>query len=163
MLLSKKSIAIVLLFSSLFTNAQFHKGDKMVGADIASFIFNSGSSEVSFPQTRGYASKSSGYAISIEPAFGWFISDHTVVGGTFILKPTYQKIRYDDRGTVFQEDKNTGFNICIGAFARQYLNTQSTGMLPFIQSGFNTGINSSSSEGFKYYDSTPDYKISSDG
>lgn len=164
MLIRKKILLLVVLFvysASLF--AQFTKGDKMVGANIASILINSGSSDVSFPQTRGYSSKSTSYAISFEPAFGWFISDKTVLGGTFIIKPTSQKIRYDDRGTVFQEDKNTGFNIGIGAFLRNYFHNQAKGMLPFVQAGFNTGVNSSTSEGFKYYDATPDYKISYNG
>ena len=153
-------IAACVLFVQAAT-AQFHKGDKMAGADIASFIFNSGNSTVTFPQFRGYTSKSTSFALSIEPALGWFISNQTVVGGTFIVKPTSQKIRYEDAGTAFQEDRNTGFNIGAGAFVRNYFGGSS--FLPFAQAGFNAGINSSSSEGFKYYDSTPDYKISYDG
>jgi hypothetical protein len=142
--------------------AQFHKGEKMAGADIASFIFNSGGADVSFPQVRGYSSKTTNYALSIEPAFGWFISDKTVIGGTFILKPTSQKTRYEDAGTTFQEDRLKGFNIGAGLFARNYFGG-GAGFLPFAQAGINAGVNSSSSEGFKYYDSTPDYKITYDG
>ena len=35
--------------------------------------------------------------------------------------------------------------------------------MPFGQFGFNAGINSSTVDGFKYYDASPDYKISYDG
>lgn len=159
----KKNLTVILsVFFVVQIQAQFHKGDKMAGADLASFFFNSGSSDVSFPQVRGYSSHSSGYGLSIEPAMGWFISDNTVIGGTFIIKPTSQKIRYEDLGTTFQQDKNSSFNIGLGAFCRNYFGNSSS-FIPFGQFGFNAGINSSSSEGFKYYDSSPDYKITYDG
>ena len=134
----------------------------MVGASLGNFIFNSGSSEVSFPQVRGYSSHSTGFGLSVEPALGWFISGNTVIGGTLIIKPSSQKIRYEDLGTVFQQDKNTSFNIGLGGFIRNYFAGKSS-LRPFGQFGFNTGINSATSEGFKFYDSSPDYKITYDG
>lgn len=151
------------LFMLVSANAQFHKGGKMVGVDIASFVFNSGGSDVSFPQVRGYSSHSTSFSLSVEPAFGWFVSDKTVIGGTFILHPASQKIRYEDAGTTFQEDKTSNFNIGLGAFVRNYFSGNSASFHPFAQVGVNAGLNSSSTEGFKYYDSTPDYKISYNG
>src|SRR5687767_5494777 len=169
--MNKIILAFLFLTTATFAQAQsnkintyptFSKGDKMVGTSIGSFLFNSGSSEVSFPQVRGYSSHSTGFAISFEPAVGFFVSDKTVIGGTIIVKTSSQKIRYEDLGTTFQEDQQSNFNIGAGFFARNYFGTASS-WRPFAQAGFNAGISSASSEGFKYYDASPDYKVSYDG
>lgn len=145
-------------------NAQFKKGDRMVGASLGNLFYNSGSSDVSFPQgIRGYESKTNNYGVRIEPAFGWFISEKTVVGASLNINPSGQKITYSELGTTFQEDKTTQFNIGVGGFLRNYFGNNTASFMPWGQFGFNAGINSASSEGFKYYDSTPDYKLSYDG
>lgn len=134
----------------------------MAGASIASFFYNSGSSDVSFPAFMGYKSKSSSYGLRIEPNIGWFISESTAVGATININPTGQKIRYTDRGTTFQEDKSSNLNIGIGAFARHYFGSGDSYM-PYGQFGFNFGLNSGSTEGFKYYDAAIDYKVAYEG
>ena len=163
MLIRKVLPVLLLIVFAGNTRAQFNKGDKMAGTNIASFIFNSGSSEVSFPQVRGYSSNSNNFSLSIEPAFGWFISPKTVIGGTFIVNPTFHKVFYTDLGNTFQKDQTSGFNIGAGAFLRNYFKMGTASFHPFAQAGLNAGINSSSTEGFKYYDATPDYKVSYDG
>lgn len=150
------------MVNSIAINAQFTKGDRMVGASIASIFFNSGNSDVSFPQTRGYSGKITNYSLKIEPSYGWFISGNTVVGASLFINPNGQKGTYKDLGTTFQEDKSTNFNIGVGAFIRNYFGAGNS-FMPFGQFGFNAGISSSHIEGFKYYNSTPDFKQSYDG
>ena len=82
----------VLLLAGIGAHAQFKKGDKMVGTSVASIFFNSGGSDVSFPQVRGYSSKTNSFGIRIEPAFGWFISEKTVIGTSLNINPSSQKI-----------------------------------------------------------------------
>ncbi|MBL7733640.1 MAG: hypothetical protein JNM88_20890 [Chitinophagaceae bacterium] len=151
-----------LLLASYATNAQFTRGDKMAGASVGSLFFNSGGADVSFPQVRGYSSKTNNYGLRIEPLFGWFITDKTVIGGTINLNPSGQKTTYEDQGTTFQEDKSNSFNIGVGGFVRNYFGSTSA-FRPFGQFGFNAGISSTNTEGFRYYDAAPDYKISYDG
>jgi hypothetical protein len=155
-------LAGFLLINSITIHAQFKKGDKMVGASVGSIFFNSGGADVSFPQVRGYSSHSTGYGLRLDPALGWFISEKTVIGASFLINPSGQKVRYEDLGTTFQEDKSSNFNIGVGGFARNYFGDGNS-FIPFGQFGFNAGINSSTSDGFKYYDATPDYKVSYDG
>ncbi|MBL7747604.1 MAG: hypothetical protein JNM19_09280 [Chitinophagaceae bacterium] len=152
----------ILLLSACVVNGQFAKGDRMAGASVGSIFFNSGNADVTFPQSRGYSSTSSGYGLRIEPSFGWFITEKTAIGASVNINPTGQEIRYEDLGTTFQEDKNTNFNIGVGGFIRNYFGGASS-FRPFGQFGFNAGINSGTSDGFKYYDGTPDYKTSYDG
>ena len=162
MQISRGILLAVLLLCGLVTNAQFAKGDKMAGGAVGSIFLNSGSADVTFPQVRGYSSKTSNYGLRIEPSFGWFITDKTVVGTSVNINPTGQKVTYKDVNVTFQEDKSTGFNIGVGGFLRNYFG-QASSFRPFGQFGFNAGINSTSTEGFRYYDASPDYKVSYDG
>jgi len=159
---TKGFLAGLFILISLAGNAQFSKGDKMLGTSIGSIFFNSGSSDVTFPQVRGYSSKSTGYGVRFEPTIGWFLSDKMALGAAVNINPTGQKISYDDAGTTFQRDESNSFNIGAGAFLRNYFSNRSS-FMPYGQLGFNTGISSSSTEGFKYYKSSPDYKVSYDG
>lgn len=158
----KYVILTAMVFSAMASEAQFSKGDKMVGTSVGSIFLNSGGSDVTFPQTRGYSSKTSSYGLRIEPAFGWFISDKTVIGASININPNGQKVTYEDLGTTFQKDKTTNFNIGVGGFARNYFGSPSNFRL-FGQFGFNAGINSSKTEGFRYYSGAPNYKVSYDG
>lgn len=154
-------ITIIILFNSIGF-AQFNKGDRMVGTSIGNVFYNSGSADVTFPSTMGYTIKSSSYGVRIEPTMGWFISDKTAVGAVLNINPSGQKETVEDRGTTFQKDQSNSFNIGLGAFARHYF-SNSNSYLPFGQFGFNLGISSVNTEGFKYYDETVDYKLSYDG
>jgi hypothetical protein len=162
MLSNKVFLTAILILVALAANAQFIKGDKMVGTSVGSIFYNSGGADVSFPQVRGYSSKTNSYGLRIEPSFGWFISEKTAIGATMNINPSGQKASYEDLGTTFQKDKSTNFNIGVGGFLRNYFSSNSS-LMPFGQFGFNAGINSSSTEGFKYYDASPDYKVSYDG
>lgn len=159
----KKYVSFLLMLLPAFAaKAQFSKGDKMVGTSVGSVFLNSGSSDVSFPQVRGYSSKTSSWGLRIEPSFGWFITDKTVIGASININPSGQKVDYKDLGTTFQQDKNTNFNIGVGGFARNYFGNPGNFRF-FGQFGFNAGINSGTTEGFRYYSGAPSYKVSYDG
>lgn len=162
-MLKKILFFAVLTAFSFSINAQFKKGDRMVGASVASFMYNSGSSEVSFPSgIQGYTSNSSSYSFRLEPSMGWFISEKTAVGGALNILPHGQKVTYKDNGVSFQEDKSNNFDIGLGAFARHYFGNAGD-FYPFGQFGFNLGISSATSEGYKYYSGTPEFKNSYEG
>lgn len=146
----------------LSIEAQFKKGDKMVGTSVASAFYNSGSSEVTFPDFNGYSGKSNSYGLRIEPSFGWFVSDKAVIGVTLNINPSGEKIRYEDAGVTFQEDKSNSFNIGVGAFGRNYFNTENT-LMSYGQFGFNVGFSTMNTEGFRFYSGSPDYKNTYDG
>jgi hypothetical protein len=153
----------IFLLAAMTGQAQFKKGDRMAGASVASALFNSGNTDVTFPQVRGYESKSTQYSVRLEPSFAWFISEKTAVGASVNINPAGQKATYKDQGTTFQEDKTTSFNIGIGGFLRNYFGNNTSSFMPFGQVGVNAGISSGSSEGFKYYDDVIDYKLSYEG
>ncbi len=163
MRLNQGLFAGILLLACLSGNAQFKRGDRMVGTSIGSVFFNSGGSDVSYPQFQGYSSHTTGYGLRIEPTFGWFMSEKMALGVSLNINPSGQKIRYEALGSTFQEDKTTNFNIGIGGFLRNYFGNNTSSFMPFGQFGFNLGINSGTAEGFKFYDASPDYKISYDG
>lgn len=160
--MKKTFVSFLVIVAGLQVSAQFKKGDRMVGVNVASAGYNTGTADVSYPQTRGYESKLTSYNFSATPLMGWFISDQTVVGGTILLNPFGKKDRYSDMGTTFQEDKSSSFNIGLGAFARHYFESGSS-FVPYGQFGFNFGINSTHNEGFRYYDATIDYRQAYDG
>jgi hypothetical protein len=160
----KKNLLVLLCLLGISTCifAQFKQGDKMVGASLGSVLYNSGSSTVSFPAFSGYESKTNSYGIRVEPVVGWFISDETVIGVSINIHPFGQKVRYQDAGTTFQEDKSSNFDVGLGGFARHYFGAGG-GFLPFGQAGFNLGMSSANTEGFRYYTGTPGSKVSYDG
>ena len=162
--MQKKLYPLLLVFfgSIAGTNAQFRKSDRMVGASIASLLYNSGSSTVTFPSFPGYETESSSWGVRVEPSMGWFLSEKTAVGVAVSIHPYGQKVTYNDNGTVFQEDKSNNFDVGLGVFARHYLGSGGD-FLPFGQAGFNVGMSSSSTEGFRYYEGIPDYKVSYEG
>ena len=142
--------------------AQFKKGDRIAGTSVGSVFFNAGTSDVSFPSFPGYTSKTTGYGLHIEPTMGWFISEKTAIGVSLNINPSGQKVTYEDNGTTFQKDQSNSFNIGIGAFGRNYFSSNSS-FMPFGQFGFNFGISTMSTEGFKYYTGSPNSKTSYEG
>ena len=157
-------LSTIAIAGSLFTNAQFQKGDKMVGTNIASALYNSGSSKVTFANapSSAYDTKTSSYSLRIEPSIGWFISDKTIIGVGININPSGQKIRFENQGTTFQEDKSSSFNLGAGPFIRHYFGSGSS-FIPFGQYGFNAGFSTASTEGFRYYSTSPNSKQTYEG
>jgi outer membrane protein W len=159
-------LILFLFFTGVFiqpaAHAQFTRGDKMVGASLASVFANSGSSTVSFEGFSGYTAKTSSYGVRIEPSVGWFVSDKTAVGFILNVNPTGRKERYSDAGTTFQEDRSKSFSIGAGVFIRNYFSANGAWM-PFGQAGVNGGISSTTTEGFRFYSVPADYKVMYEG
>ena len=59
-----------------------------------------------------------------------------VVGFMLNLNPNGQKTSYEQNGSTYQSDKNNGFNIGIGGFARNYFPGNGS-LLPFGQVSLN--------------------------
>lgn len=162
-MLKKCLLATCLAGFCLNLTAQFNKGDRMVGASIGSFIYNSGNSDISVDQIGNSKSISKSYNFNISPSMGWFISEKTAVGGSLTINPQGTKTTYEQNNTTFQSDKSNSFNIGLGGFVRHYFGNDGK-MLPFGQFGFNLGINSLKTEGFFYGGSgTTAYKSSYEG
>ncbi|MEO6612049.1 MAG: hypothetical protein ABIN52_07740 [Chitinophagaceae bacterium] len=155
-------LAVVFLLSGSLCKAQFSKGDRMVGASVASIFYNSGSADITVASIGSNKSVNTSYGINIMPSLGWFISGKTVVGATLNINPNGQKVTYEQNGTTYQSDKSNGFNIGIGGFVRNYFSDKSS-LLPFGQISLNGGYSSQKTEGFFYGGSSPAYKITYTG
>jgi hypothetical protein len=137
------------LSATLICPAQFKKGDRMLGASVASLLFNSGNSDITVAQVGSNTAKITSYNVVINPMMGWFISDQTVVGATLNLNPQGNKTTYAQSGTTFQSDKSNSYNVGLGGFVRQYLKSNG-GMTPFGQFSLNGGFSNLKTEGFFY-------------
>ncbi|HRF20351.1 MAG TPA: hypothetical protein PK977_19365, partial [Chitinophagaceae bacterium] len=104
-------LSALFLLGSFSAIAQFSKGDKMIGASVGSVVVNSGSSDISVAQIGSNTSRITNFNININPSFGWFISDKTVVGGAVIINPYNNKTTYEQSGSTYQSDKNSNFSI----------------------------------------------------
>ena len=141
--------SLLLLLNTIAVNAQFTKGDRMIGTSVGSIFFNSGTSDISVASIGSNRSVITSYGVSISPSLGWFISDKTVVGAALNINPNGQKTTYEQSGTTYQSDKSNGFNIGFGGFARNYFSGKSS-LSPFGQISLNGGISSLKTEGFFY-------------
>src|SRR5258705_10005637 len=154
---------LFLMANSMAIKAQFAKGDKMVGASVASIVFNSGNADISVASIGNNISKITNYGVSITPSIGWFISDKTAVGAMLNINPNGQKTTYEENGNTYQSDKLNGFNIGIGGFVRNYFSGKSAWM-PFGQFSLNGGISNQKTDGFFYYKGgVPYYKYTYSG
>ena len=155
--------SLILVLNSIALHAQFSKGDKMVGASVASVFFNSGNSDITVASIGSNISKITSYGVSITPSIGWFISDKTAVGATININPNGQKTTYEENGNTYQSDKSNGFNIGLGGFVRNYFSSNGDWM-PFGQLSLNAGISNLKTDGFFYYKSgVPYYKYTYSG
>jgi hypothetical protein len=136
-------------------NAQFTKGDKIVGASLASAFFNTGTAEQSVTSIGSVTAKISGFGISFSPSLGWFISEKTAVGVMVNINSIEDKAAYQgNNGYTFQKDKSNTSNIGIGGFVRNYFGNSGS-LLPFGQLNINGGISNLKKEGFLYLGASP--------
>jgi len=150
---NKSSVCILLLLFSIHSKAQFKKGDRMVGASVASAFYDNTTADVTVGTATTH-SLNKNYNISINPMYGWFISDKTVVGGTLNINPTGQTVSYENNGSTYQKDKSNGLNLGAGAFARSYFSNNGN-FLPFGQLAFNAGVTQQKTSGFFYGGTAP--------
>ena len=147
----KKSI-LLLLFLVVLVNleAQFKKGQRMVGSTIGNVYYNSGKTDYSDANISGtYTSNNNNFGIGLNPNIGWFMSENTAVGTQLNLSYRHQNIFDESNGTTFRKNESSFFNFGIGGFVRNYFSSDKT-MKPFAQFNLNLGIASSTSEGFSY-------------
>jgi hypothetical protein len=158
-----RSFLLILFIIPAITNAQFAKGDKMVGASIASVVFNSGTADITVTGIGSNVSRITSYNVNIIPNIGWFLSDNMAAGIALNINPTGNKTTYEENGTTFQKDKQNGYNFGLGGFARSYFG-HSKSLLPFGQLSVNAGASNLKTEGF-FYGGTGGtaYKITYDG
>lgn len=148
---------------TLSANAQFSKGDRMVGATLGSLVYNSGNTDISVDQVGSNTSNTTNYNLNLAPNMGWFIAANTAVGASVVLNPASSKVSYEQNGSTFQRDNSKTFNIGLGAFIRHYLKNN-TAWMPYGQFGFNLGISSLKTDGVFYGGSGANaYKLSYDG
>jgi len=138
--------ALLLVYSS--SQAQFSRGDRMAGATVGTLLFNSGTADISVATIGSNTSRITSYNVSVGPSLGWFISEKTVIGATLNINPNGQKTTYEQSGSTYQSDKNTGFNFGLGGFVRNYFAGKT--LLPFAQFSLNGGLSSTKTEGFFY-------------
>lgn len=161
----KKTRVILAIFLSLSLagSAQFHKGERMAGASVASVVYNNGNADVTVTSIGDNTSKNTNFNFSITPSMAWFLSEHTAVGGIVNINPNGSTVSYGQNGSTYQKDKQNAFNVGIGGFVRHYFGGSSS-WLPFVQPGFNVGISNLKTDGFYYYTSgTPYYKTTYSG
>jgi len=101
-------------------HSQFKQGDRMIGTSVGTIFFNSGNSDITVANIGTNTSKVNSYGVSINPSYGWFVSDNTVIGATLNINPNGQKTTYVENGNTYQSDKSNGFNIGAGGFVRNY-------------------------------------------
>jgi hypothetical protein len=145
---TKIFLAGVILLLQLPVNAQFSKGDRMIGASLGSLLFNSGTADISVASIGSNSSRITGYNVNFSPSLAWFLSDKTAVGLTLNINPNHQKTTYEQSGSTYQSDQQTSFNFGVGGLVRNYFAGKS--MLPFVQFSLNGGISSLKTEGFFY-------------
>ncbi len=156
-------LAAGVFIAAISMQAQFKKGDRMVGASIASVVVNSGTADIAVAQIGSNTSKITGFNVSINPNLGWFITDNTAVGATLNINPSSNKTTYEQNGSTYQSDKNNNFNIGLGGYVRHYLNHNGN-LAPFGQLGLNAGMSNYKTDGFFYGGSGPTaYKTSYEG
>jgi len=148
------AVILVLLLINQDINAQFTKGDKMVGATIGNVFYNSGTQDASSPPIGSTTGKVTGFGLNISPSLGWFISDKTAAGFSFTLNPASQKTSFEENGSTFQKDKVKTFSVGIGGFVRNYFSNKGN-FLPFGQANLLAGISSRNTDGFFYGGSGP--------
>lgn len=142
-------ITVLMLAATGTARGQFVKGDRMAGTTVGSLLYNSGTADISVASIGSNTSKITNYNLTVSPSLGWFVSGNTVVGATLNLNPYGNKTTYEQSGSTYQSDKNTGFTIGLGGFARSYFASNNK-LLPFGQITLNGGFSSLKTEGFFY-------------
>ena len=154
----------VCLLASFVSDAQFSRGNKMVGASIGSILFTSGSSDYSFPGVSGYTSENNRFGITINPSIGWFVSDDIAIGALININITSEIVNNKTRDTTYSHNKHNQSNFGIGGFVRKYFKTSSKSLTPFGQINISLGSGSTTTKGYLYgFEGTEKYKDSYDG
>ncbi len=142
-------IAVLALLANTKINAQFKKGDKMLGASVGTIFFNNGNTDVSTSILTSTTS-SDNFGISFNPSLGWFIDDNIAVGLIPAIAFNKQKTLGKSGGNTFLKDETSRFNVTVGGFARYYFNGENPKTMFFGQYDLSAGLGGSKTEGFQY-------------
>jgi len=149
-MLQKLASVVLLVLMTLTINAQFKKGDRMVGASVGTFFFNHGNTNISTNVTISNTSNDN-FGISFNPSLGWFVNDKTAVGITPLISYSKQKVLgKSDDGKTFLKDESSRYTLGIGGFARYYLPGTTDKLRFFGQYDLSAGFGGSKAEGFQY-------------
>jgi hypothetical protein len=148
-MLRKIVFAVPVLLFTLIVNAQFTKGDKMVGASVGSAFFNSTSAD----QSTSLASltiSNDDFGISFNPTIGWFINENVAIG----LRPSFgyskKKLLGKSSGSTYLKDETSQYSFSVGGFSRYYFSGTSIKTRFFGQYDLSLGISGSKTDGFQY-------------
>ena len=128
---------IVLVFNNYPLNAQFAKGDKMVGASVASAFFNSGTADQTVTSIGSVTAKVTSFGLSISPEPGMvYFQIKQLLESVLNINPSGEKtsLRREAVAILFNKDKTNTFNIGIGGFVRNYFGNVGS-FIPFGQFG----------------------------
>ncbi|HET6995368.1 MAG TPA: hypothetical protein VFI06_10330 [Chitinophagaceae bacterium] len=149
-MMRKLATVIPVLLMTLAINAQFKKGDKMVGASVGTMFFNHGNTNISTNVTVSNTSNDN-FGISFNPSLGWFLNEKTAVGITPLISYSKQKVLGKSvDGKTFLKDESSRYSFGIGGFARYYLPGSTDKMRFFGQYDLWAGLGGSKSDGFEY-------------
>ena len=148
-MIRKWSLAITLLSLSTIVNAQFKKGDKMVGASIGTIFFNNSRAEVSTTIINS-TNSTDNFGISFNPSIGWFLNEKIAIGIMPSVAYNKQKTIGKSGGSTYLKDESNHFNVTVGGFARYYFNPGNLKTAFFGQYDLSAGLGGSKTEGFQY-------------
>jgi hypothetical protein len=148
-MLRKLAFVTPTLLITIMINAQFKKGDKMLGASVGTVFLNSGSTDVSTSIITSTNSNDN-FGLSINPSIGWFINDNIAVGIMPTAGYNKQKLLGKSSGSTYMKDESSRFIIGIGGFARYYFSAKNPKTRLFGQYDLSLGLSGSKSEGFQY-------------
>jgi hypothetical protein len=141
-------LLVSLLVFQQFVNAQFRKGDRMLGATIGTLLYNHSNTDLS----NSVSVSSTGtdhFNLNFNPALGWFVSDNMAVGVSPVASYDKQKTLGKSGGSTFQKDETSRYNIGLGGFARYYFEGSEKARF-FSQYDLAFGISGSNSSGYQY-------------
>mgnify|MGYP001000902485 CR=1 FL=1 len=143
-------LIVTCLLTAGFVNAQFKKGDKMVGASLASLFYDNSATDYS--NTLGSSTTSTDrFGVHFAPAVGWFVSSDLVVGFTPVISFSKQKqLGKSASGSTYLKDDSHDFGIQFGGFSRYYFPGKATNTRLFGQYNLSMGIGTNATKGFEY-------------
>jgi hypothetical protein len=148
-MLRKLSFSVIVLLISTMINAQFKRGDKMLGASVGSIFFNNVNTDVSTTIATS-TNSSDNFGVSFNPSIGWFITDNIAIGIMPAVAYNKQKILGKSGGNTYLKDENNRFNVTVGGFARYYFTGNNLKTAFFGQYDLSGGLAGSKTEGFQY-------------
>lgn len=149
-MLKRICLPVLLFLTGMAAEAQFKKGDRMLGANIAGISFTGGRAEYTAPGVPvGYETKSSNFNLGLSPSIGWFLNEKVAVGATLNVSYGRSTLRNIANDTTYYESNASQLNLGLGGFIRNYFKT-GTGTLPFVQASINFGTGSGNTDGFSF-------------